>query len=188
MKTSFDLATLQLLCKNCGLDFSAEYCIDLLSGVTSSLLSCNLATLGPRGRSNNPTRYQPSTVHIHETEKDMGKKGKERNEAEIKAKMRGESLDQSRGWRGRLALTEASLWCPLGNIAATWQTVIIITPQHDNCCVRGHCYTDCYTLLHPILVWCLVVCSAVVWCPLVTGHHQLHCQEMINDQWSVSLM
>ena len=48
MKTSFDLATLQLLCKNCGLDFSAEYCIDLLSGVTSSLLSCNLAILGPR--------------------------------------------------------------------------------------------------------------------------------------------
>ena len=81
----------------------------------------------------------------------MGKNGKERNEAEIKAQMRGEGLDQSRGWRGRLALTEASLWCPVGNIAATWQTVIIITPQHDNCCVRGHCYT----LLHPILsgVW-----------------------------------
>ena len=101
-------------------------------------------------------------------------------EADVKTKMRGESLDQSRGWRGRLALTEASLWSPLGNIAATWQTVIIITPQHDNCCVRGHCYT----LLHPILsnVWCLVICSAVVWCPLVTGHchHQLHCEGMIN--------
>ena len=145
MKTSFDLATLQLLCKNCGLDFSAEYCIDLLSGVTSSLLSCNLAILGPSEGSFEI--LQPSTVRINETEKDMGKNGKERNEAEIKAQMRGEGLDQSRGWRGRLALTEASLWCPVGNIAATWQTVIIITPQHDNCCVRG----QGYTLLHPIL-------------------------------------
>ena len=49
IREDIDLATLQLLCKKCGLlDFSAEYCIDLLSGVTSSLLSCNLAILGPR--------------------------------------------------------------------------------------------------------------------------------------------
>ena len=132
-----DLATLQLLCKKCGLHFCTEYCIDLLSGVTSSRLSCDLAILGPRFE-----MIQLSTVHIHETEKDTGKNGNERNEAEIKTKMRGESLDQSRGWRGRLALTEASLWCPLGNIATTWQTVIIMTPQHYNCCVCGQCCTQ----------------------------------------------